>query len=88
VALPPAMRDRYTAHLMVVTHCAPQLLICFEYDQQLMDGPPFSIPASEVKRQYDQNYALQRLDSVNVEDGLKGVVPATEQIWLLNHDAY
>ncbi|MEB3192179.1 MAG: thiopurine S-methyltransferase [Snowella sp.] len=43
VALPAAMRNRYTAHLMEITYKAPQLLICYEYDQSLMAGPPFSI---------------------------------------------
>ncbi len=35
VALPANMRERYTSHLMKITHAAPQLLITYEYNQQL-----------------------------------------------------
>jgi len=45
VALPRKMRDRYAAHLMNITHKAPQLLICYDYDQSLMEGPPFLPPS-------------------------------------------
>ena len=51
VALPTEMRDRYTAHLTEITHGASQLLICYEYDQTLMAGPPFSISQPALQRQ-------------------------------------
>ena len=41
VALPEEMRNRYAAHLTRITHKAPQLLICYEYDPISMAGPPF-----------------------------------------------
>ncbi len=83
VALPQAMRDRYTAHLGAMTQNAPQLLICFEYDQSLVEGPPFSISAEEVHRQYQGYYSIQLLASQNMPDGLKGKYPAKESVWLL-----
>ena len=83
VALPQAMRDRYTAHLREITHNAPQLLICFEYDQSLVEGPPFSISAEEVHRQYQGHYSIQLLASHDMSDGLKGKYPAKESVWLL-----
>jgi thiopurine S-methyltransferase len=52
VALPETMRNRYAAHLMEITDHAPQLLICFDYDQSLQPGPPFSISDEEVGRHY------------------------------------
>lgn len=83
VALPEQMRKQYSAHLMAITHLAPQLLICFEYDQTILAGPPFSVTANEVKQHYAQAYTLTLLDSLEMADGLKGKYPATEQVWLL-----
>lgn len=83
VALPASMRKQYSAHLINVTAVAPQLLITFEYDQSLMDGPPFSISEEEVAQHYGDAYQLISLDSQNVAGGLKGKVAATERVWLL-----
>lgn len=83
VALPNIMRPRYTAHLRALTHNAPQLLICFEYDQQRMEGPPFSIPPAEVEQHYGADYGLTQLDHHTVDGGLKGQVEASEHAWLL-----
>ena len=68
VALPAAMRERYAAHLASVTASAPQLLITFEYDQDRMDGPPFAVPAEEVKRLYGSSHALDCLSRKDVID--------------------
>lgn len=83
IALPPAMRLRYASHLTAITDTAPQLLITLEYDQQLMDGPPFSVGEEEVRHLYGERYAITPLARVKVPDGLKGRFPATEQAWLL-----
>ena len=84
VALPPEMRLRYSAHMVTLTNTAPQLIICFEYDQSVMNGPPFSIIASEVEQHYAAHYDLTLLDAPNLKGGLKGRVDAIEAIWLLN----
>ncbi len=86
VALPEQMRDRYTAHLTKITDKAPQLLICYEYDQNLMDGPPFSISNEEVRQHYQDNYDLTLIVSTNVSGGLKGKCAAKENVWLLRND--
>lgn len=83
VALPEAMRSRYAAHLMEITVHAPQLLICFEYDQTLMAGPPFSIVGEEVKRHYGDMYEVTLLDQVEIPGGFKGKIAAREDVWLL-----
>jgi thiopurine S-methyltransferase len=83
VALPAAMRIRYTAHLVALTGKAPQLLICFVYDQQQMAGPPFSIVAEEVKQHYAALYSVELVESKQVSGGLKGQCPAEEHVWLL-----
>jgi thiopurine S-methyltransferase len=89
VALPDKMRKLYTAHLQMLTNRetpskhAPQLLICFEYDQALHAGPPFSISAIEVKQHYQANYDINLLASEDFFGGLKGQIPAVENVWLL-----
>jgi thiopurine S-methyltransferase len=85
VALPETVRSRYTKHLTDITGNAPQLLIAYEYDQSLMDGPPFSISAEEVKRHYNGSYAISALSSVEVTGRLKGRGTTTETVWLLKH---
>ena len=86
VALPEEMRTRYTAHLMEITYKAPQLLICYEYDQNLMEGPPFSISHEEVNQHYRNSYDLTLIVSTNVPGGLKGKCAAKENVWLLKND--
>lgn len=83
VALPTSMRAHYTRHLLDITHHSPQLLICFEYDQTQLEGPPFSVPASEVEQHYSNHYDLTLVSSEKVEGGLKGKCVATENVWLL-----
>ena len=83
VAFPQAMRERYAAHLMNISKCAPQFLISFEYDQSKFDGPPFSVTEAEIRRHYDDRYTTTMAESVDLADGLKGKVPATEAAWFL-----
>lgn len=84
VALPITIRPSYAAHLISLSqHHAPQLVICFVYDQQVMSGPPFSVNAAEVMALYQSDYKINLLDSVEVVGGLKGKCSAIEQIWLL-----
>ncbi|MGW8369185.1 MAG: thiopurine S-methyltransferase [Gammaproteobacteria bacterium] len=83
VALPEDMRRRYAVQLEAITHSAPQLLICFEYDQSQMAGPPFSITRDEVVALYGDHYRISRLAAVDVPGGLKGQCAATEVAWLL-----
>ena len=83
VAFPEEMRNRYTAHLTEITGKAPQLLICYDYDQSLMPGPPFSIRNEEVHRHYADHYEVTLIASTEVPSGLKGKCAATENVWLL-----
>ena len=84
VALPEDMRTRYTTHLTEITDNAPQLLISFEYDQALTEGPPFSVSNKEINKHYCDSYQLTLLESIDVPGGLRGKVPAKENTWLLN----
>jgi len=83
VALPEDMRGTYAAHLTAITDQAPQFLICFEYDQTCMAGPPFSVPAAEVHGHYDGRYDVSQIAGKDVAGGLKGKCAATEIAWVL-----
>lgn len=88
VALPAPMRAQYTRLLVDITRNAQQLLICFEYDQSQLEGPPFSVPDSEVEQHYGNFYDLQLLSSDKIEGGLKGTCEAEEKVWLLKPRQY
>lgn len=81
VALPDGMRDRYVAHVAAITGNQPQLTITFDYDQNAMDGPPFSVPPQTVHGLYDPFYTVTELTRANVEGKLKGKAVADEIIW-------
>jgi thiopurine S-methyltransferase len=85
VALPDAMRRRYAAHLIEITRRAPQLLITFEYDQQCIDGPPFSVSEEEIKEHYENSYTITLVDNAEVSGKLKGKCSATENVWHLQN---
>ncbi len=84
VALPLAMRQQYTKHLIDITGGASQLLITFEYDQNLVNGPPFSISNQEINQHYQDVYEVTLLASQEVDGGLKGECAAVENVWRLN----
>ncbi len=52
VAMPEAMRADYANQLLTISQNAPQLLVTFEYDQNEMAGPPFSVDESQVAEFY------------------------------------
>lgn len=83
VALPSPLREQYAAHLMAITQCAPQLIISFEYDQNEMAGPPFSVNEKAVDALYSVDYNIQRLERSVLEGGLKGKVDADNLVFAL-----
>ena len=85
VALPEKTRSCYTTHLIEITGKVPQLLICYEYNQNLMEGPPFSINKEELNQHYKDKYALTLLATTDITGGLKGQCAAKELVWLLKN---
>ena len=83
VALPLEMRLKYTSHLRYLSDDAQQLLITFEYNQSLLNGPPFSVTNEEVATHYQEHYLMSLLLSQDVPGGLKGKCAATEHVWFL-----
>lgn len=88
VALPEEMRRRYVTHLLSTTNSASQLLICFEYDQQQLDGPPFSVPEHEIRLHYQNSHQLSLLKSESLPEKLKGRCEAKETVWLLGNKKF
>ncbi|MDR7015881.1 thiopurine S-methyltransferase [Acinetobacter sp. 3657] len=82
IALPDQIRTSYTQHLLKITNQAPQLLISLDYDQNLLAGPPFSVPEYELAAHYASYYDIKLLAS-NTEN-LKGKLTAYEHAWCLN----
>ncbi|MFC3194009.1 thiopurine S-methyltransferase [Marinicella sediminis] len=87
VALPTEMRQQYAVHITSLTAMAPQLLICFAYNQFDMDGPPFSVTEAEIRSLYANHYTIHHLDEGPVKGGLKGHCPAMETCWLLSKES-
>ena len=53
VALPPALRPRYVQHVRaLLPAAAPGLVVTYEYDQQLVKGPPFAVLEAELRALY------------------------------------
>lgn len=89
VALPPAMRARYAAHLAaLVTKGARDLLVSFDYTQEEMPGPPFAVPQAEIRQLFGAHFdiaSLGRADILDQEPRFRerGLTRLTETCWLL-----
>jgi len=89
IALPPAMRPRYAAHLTALldtgTVC---LLITLDYNQLEMTGPPFAVSADEVSRLFGQHFIIESFCSHDVLETHKrfreaGLSQLSEHAYLL-----
>jgi len=83
VALPLDMRIKYCAHLSQVSQKAPQFVLTFEYDQSLLQGPPFAIFQKDIQHYYQTEYKETLATSHELEGGLKGLSTVQECAWLL-----
>lgn len=89
IALPADMRDAYCSHLSAITADAKLFVITMEYDQNAMQGPPFSVPEDEIYKHYASNYKINRLETCDLlevqphfkEKGLKQLL---EKVYLLS----
>lgn len=81
VAMPASMRQQYVNQVAEISGCAPQLLTCFEYDQSLLEGPPFDVKEDEVRELYRQHYDVSLVERVSIKGGLKGKCPSDAVLW-------
>lgn len=82
VALPEPKRAQYVPHVLELSGRARQLLVCFEYDQACMDGPPFSVLEPEVRQRYEAAYSVRLLERLEGER-LRGICPSMDAVWAL-----
>jgi thiopurine S-methyltransferase len=66
IALPEDLRVRYCKHLYELIDAADIYLICMEYNQEKMQGPPFSVSELEVQRHYSTSYQIKKLETVDL----------------------
>ena len=86
MALPKNMREKYILHLLNITNKVSQLLITYQYEQNIMKGPPFSVKEKEIKEYYLDSYTIILLEeNKNLPSGLKIKSQANEKIWLLKN---
>ena len=83
VALPKEMRNEYTKLLPTLSKTSPILLITFDYPQELMNGPPFSISPEEIKEHYKGTYGISLLEKKETSGKLRDISGAYECAWKL-----
>lgn len=81
VALPPLMRRAYAQHMAsLLPSGSRMLLIGVDYPEGVRQGPPFSVPASEVQRLYQPWFEL---DTLSIEPRIEGEVRYTDTVYFL-----
>ena len=87
VALPQSMRDEYVAVVSrALRSKGKYLLIVYEYDQNEMQGPPFSIDNNEVQRLYENQFLIKLIRSdelINENTRLSAVKGIREKVYIL-----
>lgn len=87
VALPFEMRKNYAEvvkrSLKIGGKC---LLICYDYDQSKLEGPPFSVTANEIQDLYQDQCKIQLMESkqANKEGSrLSALASLKQTVWIL-----
>lgn len=90
VALPQAMRQQYADHIQtLMSKGVLSLLVSLSYDQDCLQGPPFSVSEDEVRDLYRFRYQHRKLCSCDVIDDNarfrdKGLNELLESVYLLS----
>lgn len=89
IAMPPAMRADYAAHMGRLMHSDSRgLLIAIEYDQSRMKGPPFSVSDDNVHELMSHTFDISELACFSGPERLgnlakRGLETLEERIYLL-----
>ncbi|WP_234567555.1 thiopurine S-methyltransferase [Rhodohalobacter sp. 614A] len=63
IALPPDMRRTYVSKVLELVSVHTQILLhLFDYPQEEMTGPPFSVPVTEVKDYFGKHFTIDILE--------------------------
>jgi thiopurine S-methyltransferase len=84
VALPAQMRILYSEHLLKITDCSKQLLVCYQYGEGLIQGPPHSVDVDEVKLHYQDSHSIENLHHDYVDGGFREKTEVFEAAYLLS----
>lgn len=81
IALPPRMRQRYASGLYgkLPAGCRG-LLVALEYPQAERDGPPFSVPESEVRALFALDWDIQLLEQRRIAPEHPGFVAGVSRL--------
>lgn len=85
VALPPDLRARYAAHVRALVPAGtPILTVTFDYAQEKMEGPPFSVTEDELRRVY-AGLSIDALGEAPITSGRlhEAGLSAIEKCWLV-----
>jgi len=64
VAIEQINRESYSKKMIEINPLGtPMLLIALKYDQSIMQGPPFSVPDTEIRQLYKGYYELESLQA-------------------------
>ena len=71
VALRKDMRSKYAKKLLKLCHANTQILLqTFEYKQDEMNGPPFSVDGEEISRLFGHQFSITSLHEQSLFDEL------------------
>lgn len=89
IALPPEMRAAYAVRMQALLGGGARvLLLTLEYDQARMEGPPFSVPGTEVHALFESGFEVQLLERISVIENEprfreQGLAELHEAVYLL-----
>lgn len=84
IALPEQTRTDYAQKLTYLTNNACQLLIVFEYPNNLIKGPPFSVSEVEISRLYSENYSFKIRETILSSTFNNPIKSTRETLYFLN----
>ena len=88
IALPADMRTAYARKLINLASGAPILLVTLDYNQSLMEGPPFAVSDHEVLELFQSDYQIECLTEVDALESEprfaeRGLTWLTERVYRL-----
>lgn len=83
VALPEEMRKQYAQHLLALSNKCEQLLVCYEYADGLLQGPPHSVNYEEVMRHYGKEMSVKQVYREKVEGGFREQSEVYESVYVV-----
>ena len=85
VAMPTDLRPSYIAHLQRIVPVESEwLVILLEYDQSLMNGPPFAVPEHELTQAFAPTHDISLVGQIEGDFKRRGVETVLEKAYRLH----